>query len=219
MDNYISCEFTELELDENEFDNLVCMGAPPMWEKYHEEHEFLLTLCHRPLKEVVQIVRDAGIVENPHKKPQNATEVFKRLCDKNIKSKDMATPWFRQHKLLSENFHEELMGKIWIRNLSCYRGGERDKCPDGSFYIEDGNHRTLVYAMIVALSEETYEPIKALHATSWDIADGILGYTCHSAQGLEHNGKIPSNGGVSVKNRIRSYKNGFHAPIKLFESF
>ena len=219
MDNYISCEFTELELDANEFDNLVCMGPPPIWEKYREENEFLLKLRHRPLKEVVQIVRDASIIENPRERPKNATEVFKCLCDKNIKPKYETIPWFRPHKLLSERFHKELMGKIWIRNLSCFSGGERDKCPEGSFFIEDGNHRALVYAMMVAFSEETYEPIKALHATSWDIADGILGYTCHPAQGLEHNGKFPTDGNVNVRKRIHSYKTGFHAPIKLFESF
>ena len=217
MDNYISYEFTELELDEKEFKNLVCMGPPPMWQKYREENEFLLKLCHKPLKDVVQRVKTMSESLNPSEKLQDATETFKRLCDKNIKATDMTIPWFRPHKLLSERFHKELMPRLWIRNLANY---ERKKCPEGSFYIEDGNHRALVYAMIIALSDEkTYEPIKALHATSWDIADGILGYTCSPAEELECNGKFPTNGGVNVRKRIHSYKTGFHAPIKVFESF
>ena len=216
MEKNISCEFTELELDANEFENLVCMGPPPIWQKYREENEFLLKLCHRPLKEVVQIVKNESITLNQGERPQNTTEVFKRLCDKNIKAKYETTPWFRRHKLLSEHFHKELMGKLWVRNLANY---EREKCPEGSFFIEDGNHRALVYAMMVAFSEETYEPVKALHATSWDIADGILGYTCHPVQGLEHDGKFPTDGNINVRKRIQSYKTGFHAPIKLFESF
>ena len=215
MDNYISCEFTELELDVGEFENLVCMGPPPMWQKHHEEHEFILNLCHKPLKDVVQMVKDKSKLLTG-KTPQNATEVFKHLCDKSIRSKDSEYPWFRRHKLISEHFHKELMGKLWIRNLANY---EREKCPDGSFYIEDGNHRALVYAMMIAFSGDTYEPVTALHATSWDIADGILGYTCHPVQGLEHSGKFPTDGNVNVRKRIHSYKTGFHAPIKLFESF
>ena len=218
MENNISYEFTRLELEDYEFDNLVFMGPPPIWEKYPDDHEFLLELCFKPLKEVAQIVKQKSHILKPSKSPQNATEVFKRLHDANIKPKDEDQSWFRRHMLLSENFHKELMGSLWIRNLANYPGGEKDKCPDGSFYIEDGNHRALVYAMMVAF-DETYEDVEALHATSWDIADGILGHPCQPTQALDRDGKFPADGGTNIKKRIHSYKSGFHAPIKLFESF
>ena len=213
-------EFTRLELEDYEFDNLVFMGPPPLWEKYREEHEFLLKICFKPLKEVVQIVKDMSQGLKPDEKLQNATEVFKRLHDKDIKPIDEDRPWFRKHMLLSENFHKELMGSLWIRNLANYER-RKEACSKGSFYIEDGGHRALVYAMIVELSKNDnyYEPVEALHATSWDITDGILGHPCQPAQELEHEGKFPANGGTNVNKRILSYKSGFHAPIKLFESF
>ena len=83
-------EFTRLELDQNEFDNLVFMGPPPLWEKHREEHEFLLKMCFKPLKEVVQIVKDMSQGLKPDEKLQNATEVFKRLHEANIKPKNEA---------------------------------------------------------------------------------------------------------------------------------
>ena len=44
-------EFTELRLDKSEFDNLVFMNAPPVWEDKPEEHKFLLSICKVTLKE------------------------------------------------------------------------------------------------------------------------------------------------------------------------
>lgn len=134
-------------------------------------------------------------------------------------------PWFRDHMLLSKGFEKEVMGELWIRNLTDYDGGERWNCGNGSFYIEDGNHRALVYAMILECNKEnddfSYDPVKALHATSWDIADGILGHSCQPAHALELDGKLPRNGHVNsnVENRSHYYKSGFHAPIRRYESF
>lgn len=210
-------EFTRLELDQNEFNHLVFMGPPPQWEKHPEENEFFRKMCFKPLKDVVQIVKGRSQSLNSNEILQDATGVFKHLHDGNIKPKDEEQSWFRKHMLLSENFHKELMGSLWIRNLANYER-QKETCSKGSFYLEDGGHRALVYAMMVAFGRP-YEPVKALHATSWDIADGILGHPCQPAQELEDNGKFPANGGINVNKRIRSYKSGFHAPIKLFESF
>ena len=91
----------------------------------------------------------------------------------------------------------------------------------GSFYVEDGNHRALVYAVILecAQGQVEYQPVKALHATSWDIADGILGHPCHAAKELEHSGKFPTGGGLNIKKRSMNYTSGFHAPIRRYGSF
>ena len=114
------------------------------------------------------------------------------------------------------------MRELWIRNLTDYREGERESCPEGSFYIEDGNHRALVYAVILECGNGvSYENVKALHATSWDIADGILGHPCQPAKALERDGKFPTDGevSVSVRKRRHYYKSGFNAPIRRYMSF
>ena len=56
--------------------------------------------------------------------------------------------------------------------------------------MEDGNHRALVYAMHVRLGKMKYSPVEAIHATSWDIASGILGFLPQRAAVLEHNGEL-----------------------------
>ena len=67
---------------------------------------------------------------------------------------------------------------------------ERGKCPTGSFYLEDGNHRALIYAMHIEFGKMKYSPVDAIHATSWDIAAGLLNFRPQKADSLEHNGKL-----------------------------
>ena len=110
------------------------------------------------------------------------------------------------------------MDRLWIRNPTHWQNGngewvgERIEKPECSFYITDGNHRALVYAMYIACSKDAYEPVKALHATSWDIASGILGWQPQAAQALEHDGKLKRKG------KRHYYKGQFHMHIRLLES-
>ena len=55
----------------------------------------------------------------------------------------------------------------------------------------------------------SYENVNALHATSWNIAQGILGYPIQSAHELENEGIFDQGGRYEV--------NGFDAPITLYE--
>lgn len=224
-----SYEFTEVELTQKEFDNLVFMGPPPIWEKYRNDEkygqDFLYSLCYQPLgcvaKKVVEKARETRDTSDP-------TEIFESLVGQKIKPrKDDKNfeddPWFMPHKLLCKGFEKEVMGKLWIRNLTDYPGGERekDKSPEGSFYVEDGNHRALVYAVRIECGKDQYKSVKALHATSWDIADGILGHPCQPATALECDGKFPTHGRTSpnIAKRNMPYKSGFHAPIRRYGSF
>ena len=106
------------------------------------------------------------------------------------------------------------MGELWNRNLSDYSGGEKETCPNGSFYVEDGNHRVLAYAMHVKLGKIEYTPVDAIHATSWDIATGVLGFRPEGAAALENNGKI------EVEKRLQEE---FNLPvgiqIKMYERY
>ena len=186
-------EFTKFDLTEkDDFDNLVFMGAPSHWKEAKDEsksYNFLYDLCHKPLKYVVEKVMRG-------KKHSDPTFVFEELLD--IKAKDEEYPWFMPHMRVSQHFNKELMDRLWIRNLTKYDDDdkndddkcERNKCPEGSFYMEDGNHRALVYAVHIACGVETYRPVKVLHATSWDIANGILGHSCQPTKAIENNGQL-----------------------------
>lgn len=175
-------EFTKLRLTKDEFFNLVFMNEPPHWKDNPEKYKFLLSLCGRSLKTVVKKVKKESSYEG-----QNPTDVFKGI---NVVSKDGGNPWFQRHVKISQDFDKKRMDKLWIRNLSDYPGGEKDKCPSGSFYVEDGNHRALVYAMYIKLGKVEYSSVDAIHATSWDIAAGILNFLPERAASLEYNGEL-----------------------------
>ena len=207
-------EFTELHLTQTEFNNLVFMNPPKEWKReecpelpFEEEHEFLFDLCSKPLKEVVKKVIDRSELKGFKIDP---TEVFESMQD--IKARNEDVPWFESHALLSKHFNKKLMDRLWIRNPTYWQNGngewvgERTENPECSFYITDGNHRALVYAVHVACGKETYEPVKVLHAS------GILGWQPHSAHALEHDGKLKREG------KKHYYKDRFHMHIGLFES-
>ena len=138
-------EFTELHLEKGEFDNLIFMNAPPTWKSKPEEHKFLLTICRLTLKEVVE-----KVIEESSYKGEDPTSIFKGI---NVVAEGENRPWFERHANISLSFDKSQMDKLWIRNLSSYSNdkskGERQDCRsrNGSFYIKDGNHRALVYAI------------------------------------------------------------------------
>lgn len=194
-------EFTKLKLTRNEFDNLIFMGPPGWWvnmneyppcwnkEKYPElppgkDSKFLVDLCYNPLKYVVNEVIDRSGLKGQNSSP---AEVFKNI---DVIARGDEYPWFERHAHLAQRFNKGLMDKLWVRNLAPH---ERKISRNGSFYTEDGNHRALVYAVYIKLGEVDYEPVDAIHATSWDIASGILGHLPQPADILENNGKLQDN--------------------------
>ena len=199
-------EFTKLCLEKDEFDNLVFMNPPPRWEDKSKAHKFLLSLCKLPLKEVVE-----KVIEESSFKLQDPTNVFKNI---DVVAENEDKPWFDRHVCISQSFDKKRMGELWVRNLSDYGGGEKEKCPNGSFYIEDGNHRALVYAMYVRLGKMEYSPVDAIHATSWDIATGVLGFRPERAASLENHGKL------QVKKRLlEEFTLSIGIQIKMYERY
>ena len=211
-------DYTKLDLEIDEFYNLVFMGAPAWWENIDEyppcwdkekqpylpmpERQHVLNgLCFKPLKEVVDLVIDeSGLDPDNH----TAAEIFDNI---KIKARGEDYPWFSPHVRLAKRFEIRLMPRLWIRNLARH---ERQSAKQGSFYTDDGNHRALVYAMLVKCKDDfQYKPVKALHATSWDITSGFLGYTPQLANNLEHNGKLQYD---SLRYYIKK-KNEFDLPI------
>ena len=181
-------EFTKLTLSEDEFFNLVFMNASPSWESKPNEHKFLLSICGVSLKKVMK-----KVVEESSYNGSAPTEIFRNI---DVVTESSNKPWFERHVSISQCFDKNRMGELWIRNLSCYPdrngklAGERQKCPTGSFYLDDGNHRALVYAMYIEFGKMEYSPVDAIHATSWDLASGILNFRPQKADSLEYNGEL-----------------------------
>ena len=158
------------------------MNASPSWENKPDVHKFLLSICGISLKEVVK-----KVVKESSYNGDDPTEIFKNI---DAVAEGENEPWFKHHANISQDFEKDRMGELWIRNLSNYSGGEREKCLTGSFYVEDGNHRALVYAMYVKFGKVEYNPVDAIHATSWDIATGVLGFRPERTASLENDGEI-----------------------------
>ena len=207
-----SYEFTEMVITENEFKNLIFRGPHPLWEReeYKEQHEFLLSLCFNPILKVAQkLVNEYNKAHcrsaKSHPVPEKVFEYFnnQNIIAKTDGDKDEENSWFRRYWLLSKGFEKEIMGDLWIRNIAINER-EEEHVKNGSFYIEDGNHRALVYAVRLECGKEHYTPVKALHATSWDITDFILGHSCQPTAALEDGGAFPESGGVNIEKRERS---------------
>ena len=212
-------EFTELELHKEEFDNLVFMGNPPWWTdikeypsgwdrtKYPflpmpEGQEFLNSLCYKPLKKVAEAVIEKSGLTGLN---STATKVFENI---DIKARGETEPWFSSHTDLSKRFSTSLMPRIWIRNLARH---EREAQPTGTFYTEDGNHRALIYAVLVECKEVIYEPFKALHATSWNF--GVLEHSVIEADHLEDKGILQYDPGLFVRVSIDKSSLPFTLPF------
>jgi hypothetical protein len=183
-------EFTIIQLTENEFNNLVFMHPPSYWtdvERYplREGQKFLNSLCVKPLHHVVQKVIERSGLDGQNLNP---TKVFENI---DVIARREPAPWFKSHAAMSRGFRKSLMTPIFIRNLT---PGERNQCPSGTFYADDGNHRALVYAVHIACGATTYEPVEAIHATSWKGASNELGYQPQDSTALEDNGKLQKSG-------------------------
>lgn len=196
-------KFTELDLTEEEFFSLHFMNPPPCGF----QNDFLDSICSQPLKHVAD-----KVIKESRYKGDDPTEILRGI---DAKPKNETAPWFERHALISKHFHRKLMDRLWIRNLIHFktdRGewtGERCNQPECSFYIVDGGHRALVYAVHILCCKESYKPVKALHATSWDIASGILGWQPNAASALENGGQLTGRTGTP--------KCKFHMHIELYE--
>ena len=199
-------EFTKIRLTEDEFYDLVFMNPSPAWTDKPDEHEFLLSICRCTLKEVV-----GKVIEKSSFRGHDPTNVFKNI---GVVAEGENKPWFEHHACMSRCFERVRMGELWIRNLSDYSGGEKETCPNGSFYVEDGNHRALVYAMYVKLGKMAYNPVDAIHATSWDIATGILGFRPERTASLENDGELQVE-----KRLLEEYTLPVGIQIKMYERY
>ena len=186
-------EFTEFQLDRSEFFNLVFMNEPHWWHEDEEHHKFLLDICCKPLHEVVKKVKQESGITGDTFKPDDVFEKLQNITARKKNGELEKNPWFKDHLDMSQNFDFNIMPPIWIRNLSeKFDDCERNKCPGGTYYIEDGNTRALVHALrIVGRTVSNITPFPAIHANSWALAAGVLGHLPQRVEVLEDKGKFP----------------------------
>ena len=67
--------------------------------------------------------------------------------------------------IISAKFDPRLMGELLVRPLTAYEKPAHS--PKIRFYLEDGNHRALVYAVFLKLHAETYQPVRVIFSKDW----------------------------------------------------
>ena len=139
-------------LNESDFNDLVFMEANDnVWANNQALADKLTPAGQsRTLKEVVDRILEAY----PYPRP---IQVFKHL------SAD--EPWFEGCFIISARFDPRLLGELLIRPLAAYEKPAHP--PTIRFYLEDGNHRALVYAVSLKLQTEAYQPVRAIFSPNW----------------------------------------------------
>ena len=67
--------------------------------------------------------------------------------------------------IISARFDPRLLGELLIRPLTAYEKPAHS--PKIRFYLEDGNHRALVYAVFLRLQAEKYQPVRVIFSEDW----------------------------------------------------
>ena len=145
-------EYKTFTLHASDFDDLVFMEAnDSVWADNQKLVDLLTPKGKsRTLKEVV----DRILAAYPH---ESSIQVFKQLSEDE--------PWFEGCFLISARFDPRLMGKLLVRPLAAYEKPAHSL--NIRFYLEDGNHRALVYAVFLRLHEETYQPVQVIFSKDW----------------------------------------------------
>lgn len=76
----------------------------------------------------------------------------------------MNNTWFEGCVAINGTFDPRLIRELWVRDLLKH---ESQQSPDGIYYIEDGSHRALVYALNLKFNQMEYIPIKVRWCKSW----------------------------------------------------
>ena len=139
-------------LSEADFNDLVFMEANDnVWA---DNQTLVDTLTpkgqSRTLKEVVDRILKAYPYQHP-------IQVFKHLSEDE--------PWFDGCFIISARFDLRLMGELLIRPLAAYEKPAHP--PKIRFYLEDGNHRALVYAVSLRLHTTVYQPVRVIFSQDW----------------------------------------------------
>ena len=147
-----SAEYKTFTLSKSDFNDLVFMEANnSVWAN---NQKLVDTLTPKDKSRTLKEVVDRILKVYPHERP---IEVFKQLSEDE--------PWFEGCFIISARFDPRLMGELLIRPLAAYEKPAHS--PNIKFYLEDGNHRALVYAVFLRLHVEKYQPVRVIFSKDW----------------------------------------------------
>ena len=147
-----TAKYQIFSLNKAQFNNLVFMETnDTVWDKNQRlVNKLTPTGEPRTLKAVVERI----VTEYPHDLP---IKIFKHLSEDE--------PWFDGCFIVSARFDPRLLGELKISPLT---DEARAHSSEGSFYLEDGNHRALVYSVFLRLSViKKYEPVRVIFSKDW----------------------------------------------------
>ena len=144
-------EYENKCLSEKDFRDLVFMETNNyVWLS---NHELVGALAPQGKPRTLQDVVKRIVKEYDYDSP---IKIFKHLSDNE--------PWFDDCFFMSARFDEHLLGELKIRDLN---EQEKRDSPGALYYLEDGNHRALVYYMFIHLKLKEYKPVRAIWSKDW----------------------------------------------------
>ena len=139
-------------MNRTEFFNLGFMEADiSVWAANQDLVDSLTPYGHsRTVRDVVQRILRLYPYDTP-------IEVFKHLF--------VDESWFEECLIMSARFDQRLMGNLLVRPLT--PSDKPAHPPPISYYIEDGNRRALVYAVLLMMDAERYRPVRIIFSEDW----------------------------------------------------
>lgn len=124
----------------------------------------------RALKDVVKRIRDCYPYDSPHYIFEVLNYELSSL--KQVKQKKRShwlgisanNKWFENCIIMNGTFDHRLIGELWVRDLLNH---ELEQSSESKYYIEDGSHRALVYALNLDFNAVEYIPVKIRWCKSW----------------------------------------------------
>ncbi len=217
-------EFTEFFLTEDELFNLQFTNLPSNPEDSFGDDEFYRGLATRPLWYVVHEL-SSEMLRKDSTRPIEAARVrnFSRFqsiqqrynqddseLSRIFRELESAPgPWFKRLVSIGETFAREKIDSrdnlILVRNLADTETGaelkegttDKDELRPCIYHIVDGNHRLLVYALYISFARLEYDPVRVIHATSWQHSEHSIFFNNNgdkwiewSSYALDRNGMI-----------------------------
>ena len=159
--------FERILYTRNEFFNLVWMDGDGILGS--DLYKQLTPITEpRTLKNLVKKIRKHCSGDSPHEILEALN--FKLFLLPEVEqydrgtNKSMNNKWFEGCVAMNGTFDARLVRELWVRDLLTQ---ELEQSPDGIYYIEDGNHRALVYALNLEFNETEYIPVKVRWCKSW----------------------------------------------------
>lgn len=122
----------------------------------------------RTLKKLVERIRDCYPGNSSHEILEQLNRKLSALRQvtnyNNGTNTSENNTWFEGCVAINGTFDPRLIPELWVRDLLRH---ESEQSPEGIYYIEDGCHRALVYALNLAFNEKEYIPVKVRWCKSW----------------------------------------------------